>query len=358
MVDAALGRARLVAQGLITRPFAKPVEVARAFAASQAQDLPGVVASLALRTADGSVEAVLEAFEIGQIVRGYPMRGTVFLTAAADLGWITELCAPAMIRQSERIMRNRDLTPAILERATGLAIDELADGPVPRARIAEVWQEAGVAEIQGSVYHMLTHGVMSGTFCYGPLRDGDHHVALCETWLPAGGGLEERFNGDRDAATAELLLRYLSSRGPATLRDFAWWSKLTLTQIRRAHALIADQLEDIGEERYQRIGLSDEVAVVGRAASRPVLLPGFDEFILGYQDRLFALTEADHPKLVPGNNGVFRRSAVAGGRVVGFWKLAGTPARRRLDLTPLIPLAPRTAATFEKLFATFPFLSG
>ncbi len=357
MVDAALGRARLVAQGLITRPFARPVGVAAAFAASQAQELPGVVASLALRTTSGSVAEVVDAFEAGEIVRGYPMRGTVFLTAAADLAWVTELCAPAMIRQSERIMRSRGITPAALERATGLAVDELADGPVPRARIAEVWQQAGLAEIQGSVYHMLTHQVMSGTFCYGPLRDGDHHVALCETWLPAG-GLEERFNGDRDAATAELLLRYLSSRGPATLRDVAWWSKLSLAQVRRGHALVADQVEPVGEDRYQRIGLSDEVAAAGRAASRPVLLPGFDEFILGYQDRLFALTEADHAALVPGNNGVFRRSAVAGGRVVGFWRLAGTRGSRRLDLTPLGPLAPRTAAAFEKLFATFPLLSG
>ena len=144
-------------------------------------------------------------------------------------------------------------------------------------------------------------------------------ISLTESWLPAGTGLEDRFNGDRDAACAELLDRYLTSRGPATLRDFSWWSKLPLGAARRAFALIRERFEELpgDEPRYQRAGLADEVAAAGRSASRPLLLPGFDEFILGYQDRLFALTERDHPKLVPGNNGMFKRSAVLGDRVVG-----------------------------------------
>ena len=44
--------------------------------------------------------------------------------------------------------------------------------------------------------------------------------------------------GDRIAAVAEFLRRYLTSHGPATLRDFAWWTKLPLGEIRRALPLI------------------------------------------------------------------------------------------------------------------------
>ena len=85
MVDAALGRARLVAQRLVGGRFARPVDAAAAFGAHQGQDLPGVLASLALRTAGGSIDTVLTAFANAEIVRGYPMRGTVFAVAAADL---------------------------------------------------------------------------------------------------------------------------------------------------------------------------------------------------------------------------------------------------------------------------------
>lgn len=359
MVDAALGRVRLVAQGLVTRPFNTPTEVAAAFGAQQGQDLPGVLASLALRTRDGGIDAVLEACARGEIVRGYPMRGTVFLTAAADLRWITELCVEKSLRESSRIIKSRGIGTEHVERSAALAAEELAGGPRPRAQVYARWEDAGLSEAQGANYHLMFHHIARGMLCYGPVIDGDHYVVLAESWLPEGSGLEDRFNGDRDAACAELLRRYLNTRGPATLRDFSWWSKLPLGQIRRAFPLVRDRFEELpgDEHRYQRNGLADEMAAMGRRASRPILLPDFDEFILGYQDRLFALTEADHRKLVPGNNGFFRRSAVANGRVVGSWQRKGAPGRRNLELNCFTDLSDRVVTGFEKAFTSWPFLT-
>ena len=358
MVDAALARARLVSQGLVVRRWERPVEVATAFGAHQGQDLPGVLASIALRSG-GGIEAVVEACTRGEIVRGYPMRGTVFLLAAADARWITQLCVDKSLRESERLLKGRGISAGHLERSAEIAAELLADGPRPRAELHAHWAEARLSEAQGANYHMTFHHIATGMLCYGPVVDGDQHIALTESWLPAGTGLEDRFNGDRDAACAELLDRYLTSRGPATLRDFSWWSKLSLGAARRAFALIRERFEELpgDEPRYQRVGLADEVAAAGRSASRPLLLPGFDEFILGYQDRLFALTERDHPKLIPGNNGMFKRSAVLGGRVVGSWKRAGTPGRRRLELTRFEDLSSRSESSFEKAFRTWPFLT-
>src|SRR5699024_9914485 len=61
-------------------------------------------------------------------------------------------------------------------------------------------------------------------------------VMLAKDWLPSGTDLEGAFNGDEHAAITELLRRYLNSHGPATLRDFAWWSKLPLGKIRKVFA--------------------------------------------------------------------------------------------------------------------------
>ena len=358
MVDVALARARLVAQGLAVRRWERPVEVAAAFGAHQGQDLPGVLASIALRSG-GGIDAVLGACARGEIVRGYPMRGTVFLMAAADARWITQLCVDKSLRESARILKGRGMGEGHLERAAEIASELLADGPRSRAELHAHWAEAGLSGVQGANYHMTFQHIATGVLCYGPVVDGDQHVALTASWLPAGTGLEDRFNGDRDAACAELLDRYLNSRGPATLRDFSWWSKLSLGAAQRAFALIRERVEELpgDEPRYQRVGLADEVAAAGRSASRPLLLPGFDEFILGYQDRLFALTERDHPKLVPGNNGMFKRGAVLGGRVVGSWKRAGTPGRRRLELTRFEDLSSRAESGFEKAFRAWPFLT-
>ena len=49
------------------------------------------------------------------------------------------------------------------------------------------------------------------------------------------------------------------------------------------------------------------------------LLGAFDEYILGYRDRLFAMTSEVHEILAPGNRGVFRRAIVVDGQVRGTW---------------------------------------
>ena len=55
-----------------------------------------------------------------------------------------------------------------------------------------------------------------------------------------------------------------------------------------------------------------------------LLLPGFDEFVLGYQDRSLVLAPEHANKIVPGGNGVFKKTVVAGGEVIGTWARAGT----------------------------------
>src|SRR5699024_6590940 len=86
-----LAGARILAQGLVGPPrFTDPAQAARAFGAHQGQDLPGVIASLALRTG-GDLAGVLAAFDRGEVVRGYPVRGTVFAVAADSLAWLTQM---------------------------------------------------------------------------------------------------------------------------------------------------------------------------------------------------------------------------------------------------------------------------
>ncbi len=200
---------------------------------------------------------------------------------------------------------------------------------MPRAALFDHWEAHGLRPKGGRGYHLLFHLIAGGTLCYGPWNGTEQDLVLASRWLPAGSSLEARFNGDRVAAVAELLRRYLTSHGPATVRDFAWWTKLGLGEIRSALPLAADGLESDGatEASFWRPGLVEELSALGRRASAPLLLPGFDEFVLGYQDRLFALTTEEHHQLVPGNNGVFKKSIVAGGLIRGIWSRAGRPGR-------------------------------
>jgi hypothetical protein len=60
----------------------------------------------------------------------------------------------------------------------------------------------------------------------------------------------------------------------------------------------------------------------GVPPSRPMsptayLLPGFDEWTLGYKDRSASLDPQYASQIIPGDNGMFSPTIVIGGRVVG-----------------------------------------
>jgi hypothetical protein len=51
------------------------------------------------------------------------------------------------------------------------------------------------------------------------------------------------------------------------------------------------------------------------------LLPGFDEFVLGYTDRTVSATRDELTRVVPGDNGMFLPAIVdASGRLLGLWR--------------------------------------
>lgn len=373
MIDRHLTRRRLLAQGLVGERGlmgergASAADVARAFAATQAQDLPGAVSSLAMRLglpAGAAVAEVERAFAAGEIVRGYPMRGTVFVTAAEDLRWMTELCAPGEIRAAAmRRERHLGLEDRTIHRAREVLEDATAGGGIPRSELIRRWSEHGIATERGHQYHIIKHFLMTDVAVYGPLSGRENLVVAGEAWLPAGSSLAERFDGDRTAAAAELLRRYLRSRGPATIRDAAWFTKLPMRLLQDALALVADDLVEAGpdargEMRYERPGLAEAWQEHSAATDGGMLLTPFDEMVLGYPDRLVMMTPAAHENLVPGNNGIFQRGFLRRGEMVARWRRAGTRKRPRLELTPLddTRALPKVAVRdAHRCFAQFPW---
>lgn len=373
---------RILAQGLAGPSRSDdPAEIARRFAASQGQDLPGVLSSLALRSG-GEIGPVLAALDAGEVVRGYPMRGTVFAVAADTLAWLTELCVEGPLRAAIARRDQLGLDDAQVERGREV-LEEVAaphSGPggrgVLRAELRSAWEASGLAWAGGRGYHLLAELVSMGHACYGPWREGETAVVLARTWLPAGRDLEGAFNGDRTAAAAELARRYLTTRGPAGERDLAWWSKLPLGLLRDALPRVEAELESgfadadgrlhasadaarggDGERLFWRPGLLEEYAALEKETMRELLLPGFDELVLGYRDRLYLMDEDRHRALVPGNNGVFRKSALRRGELVGTWSAKGSGARRRLEVVPLRPVSEAQHRRFGRLFDDFPVVS-
>jgi hypothetical protein len=179
-------------------------------------------------------------------------------------------------------------------------------------------------------------------------------LVLLDEWVPRPRRLH------RDEALGEFLVRYLRGHGPATIRDFAWWSQLTLADARIGLAVAGNRLTEL-EVDGQALYLDAETDVGelgGRIRQRsPVLTLGnFDEYLLGYQDRSFSVDTAELVRVVPGKNGIFLPIMASNGRVIGTWRRLAKGGSITVEPQPFGAFSGRTAAGFARSiqrYATF-----
>ena len=125
-----IGELRLIAQRIATPAAASPAETVRWMLALQAQDFPGVKWSVGLRQRDGTQAAVEAACDAGEIVRSWPMRGTLHLVAAEDLQWMLELTTPRSVASAGARRAYLGIDDLDVELARDLAVAALSDGRV------------------------------------------------------------------------------------------------------------------------------------------------------------------------------------------------------------------------------------
>ena len=294
---------RLAAQRIAGPGSATPADAVRRLTALQAQDYNGVLTSVALRTAAGTRRGVEAALDAGEIVKSWPMRGTLHLVVAEDLPWMLQLAAPRVVAGAAARRARLGLDTPLLEQARRLAVTALAGGHrLRRGDLLAVWEEGGLITAGQRGYHMLWHLAQTGTLCFGPVRDGEQLVVLVEEWIPHPRCPE------RAEALGEWAWRYFSSHGPATGKDFTRWTNLVAADVRAGLALARPRLARLdvdGVEHFMDPQTPDLLHAWRGSARGVFLLPGFDEFILGYQDRRAVLSTQFADRIVPGGNGVF-----------------------------------------------------
>ena len=344
-----MGRLRLASQGLLGAGLGSVPEAVRWMTASQAQNLQEALWAVGLRVPGAGLTDVRAALDSGSVVRSWPMRGTLHLVAPEDLHWMLGLTAERLTRSIAGRHRELDITWADIEKCRDVALERLAGGgSLSRAELFGVFEAAGQPTTGQRGIHILGTLCRHGWLVQGPLAGNQQLLVAFDEWIPVSRTLE------RQEGIAEFALRYFRSHGPATLRDFAWWTQIPLTDVRPAFKEISGQLVEL-EFDDTSYWMSPETASMlddGVPGQRSVLLlPGFDEFLLGYQDRSLVLAPGHANKIVPGGNGVFRKTLVAGGEVVGTW--AGPGKGRSAAVVPELfdaakPLGAGARSAFTK----------
>jgi Winged helix DNA-binding domain len=78
------------------------------------------------------------------------------------------------------------------------------------------------------------------------------------------------------------------------------------------------------------------------------LLPGFDEYLLGYADRTAQLNGHPLSDVVPGMNGMFLSTIVVNGRIAGTWRRTVKAKGVELTAEPWGPLSATAQRGFAK----------
>ena len=336
-----LVRRRLGNQRLVRGTFRTPAEAVGWFGAVQSQDFSGAKWALGQRLAGSTDQDVEQAFNAGHILRTHVLRPTWHFVVPADIRWLLALTGPRVLAFSAYYFRKNGLDARTVSKSRAAMERALVGGrELTRAELGAAIRKAGIDHYGERLGNIVMHAELNALICSGPRRGKQFTYALLEERVPRTRAW------DRDEALAELTSRYFTSHGPATARDFAWWSGLTMRDVKAGLEMIAQSLE---RETITGLTYWFVPSRLAPASSSPLvhLLPNYDEYLIPYKDR-GVIPGAPTP---PGAaaHGSFAHHLVIGGRLAGAWRRRIGNKHVEIDVLPYRPL---TRAESRALDAT------
>jgi len=273
------------------------------------------------------------------IVRTWAMRGTLHLVHVEHLPGLLSVFGELYAWRGQRRLADLGLDHNASERSMTVIKDALAaHGPLTRIGLAQKLVEAGikVAPKSQAPVHLVRRACLLGIACEVAPIDGKDAYALLHDWLT----LESRV--DRVESLGQLAHRYLRAYGPATARDFAAWSGLPVADVREAWRAVSHVLVEVVAGGRPASMLQRDVEgpkLVPGDAMQVRLLPAFDTYLLGYQDRQLTVAAQHARRVLPGG-GVLRPTVISLGRVMGTWSLHRSGKLSVAEIHPFDVLGP------------------
>ena len=308
---------RLLNQHLAAPRFGDPAAVVAHMGAMQAQEYRMMRWAVAMRTRRPSASAFKAAFDGGRIVRLHLMRGTWQLVAAEDYWTWLALCAPKAIAVTKGWMAGNGISIPAREQARVrdiLARTAAAMGSATKDDFVRALAAAGLRPDAHRLSYHIRMAEFEGTLCSGDLLPMKATYALASAKVPRPRSADKM---DRDEALALFTRKYFQSRQPATLEDYVWWSGMTVADCRRGIALLGGALRT---ERFagRDFLLSDTCRTRGFRRKTILLVPPYDEYLIGYKSRNLVLPP-EHRHRAHNNSGIFQPIIVLDGQVCGNW---------------------------------------
>lgn len=327
-------RQRLANQHLTRPDFQTAAEVVAAQGAVQSQDYAGAKWALAQRMASAVTDTQLDvAFNAGTILRTHVLRPTWHFVAPADIRWMLELSAPRVHAVNAFMYRKLELDDALLRKSNTILRKALEGGKhLTRTELGKILQSKGISTQDGMRLGYIVHyAELTGVICSGPRKGKQFTYALLDERAPNAKAWS------RAESLYELTKRYISTRGPVTTQDYAWWSGLTLTDAKKGFELTQSlfQQETIDKQTFSFLNSSPPQV----PSPHVFLLPNYDEYFIGYKDRSAFMHGAHSIRFDPGSVALNAHIIVLDGQIVGGWRRTMTKTEVNIELSLITELS-------------------
>lgn len=303
---------RLYNQHLLGHKFNSVVEMVRHFGAVQAQEYLPSFWSVAMRMKKVVESDIEKALDNKEIIRTWPMRGTLHLVPSEDAKWMLKFLTPRIHRRMASYFRKEHLGPEELDRAKDLLIKNLEGGnSLTRKEIYEILERNGIKTKSPRGLFILGELSQNAVLCFGSRKGAQQTFVLFDEWVKKSKDLSE------EETLKELAIRYFRSHGPATIKDFMSWTYLNTREARSAIEFAGQELisEKLNDQEYW---FSSDTKIPSKAKNTVFLLPSYDEYTVAYKDRTTILDKSIKQGLNYLNG--FTNTILVNGMVAGMWR--------------------------------------
>jgi hypothetical protein len=304
---------RLQNQKLVNPSLKDAAGVVAWLGAVQAQDFPAAKWAIGLRIKNGSEAEIEEAFNQGKILRTHVMRPTWHFVLPENIRWMLELTAPRVKKILASYDRRLEISEKLISQCKKIFTKALQAGKyLTRSELSDELAKNKITARTQRLAHILAYAELDAVLCSGPRRGKKFTYALLEERAANARQL------DRDQALATLAEKYFASHGPAQVKDFSWWSGLSMKDSSEAIVMMKSKLiqETVNGKTYL---MTYNIPSLKPVNTNAFLLSIYDEYVIAYRDRSDLSKVGDFEKLLRMGNAL-TAVIVINGEIAGTWK--------------------------------------
>jgi hypothetical protein len=209
--------------------------------------------------------------------------------------------------------RKLELDDALFTKSNNAIVKALKDNKyLTRQELKKILEDGNIKTDVQRLAHIIMWAELEGLIISGPRRGKQFTYALLEERAWAS---KKR---TRDESLATLAVKYFTSHGPAQLKDFSWWSGLSIKDTQTALDMIKPKLtaETVENRTFYFIQTTKKQE---NFKTQAFLLSIYDEYTIAYKDRSDLSDKRDIERLISMGNAL-TAVIILNGKVLGTWK--------------------------------------